>query len=55
MSARTDVEAEQNQITSGVTPESLKSALKERIEAVHVEIMDLSGTTSLETTFKRCC
>ncbi|EGP86700.1 unnamed protein product [Zymoseptoria tritici ST99CH_3D1] len=43
MSARTDAEAEQNQITSGVTPDTLTSSLKEKLEATHVEIMDLSG------------
>ncbi|KAB2575515.1 BolA protein [Lasiodiplodia theobromae] len=28
---------------SGVTPESLKAALEEKVGAVHVEIADLSG------------
>lgn len=44
MSARTDVEATQNQLSSGVTPESLKATLFEKLEAQHVDIQDLSGT-----------
>lgn len=43
MSARTDVEATQNQLSSGVTPESLKATLFEKLEAQHVDIQDLSG------------
>ncbi|KAH0290279.1 bola-like protein [Aureobasidium namibiae CBS 147.97] len=43
MSARTDVEATQNQLSSGVTPESLKATLFEKLEAHHVDIQDLSG------------
>ncbi|KAL1306620.1 hypothetical protein AAFC00_005300 [Neodothiora populina] len=30
-------------VSSGVTPESLKAALVERLEATHVDIVDLSG------------
>lgn len=30
--------------SSGVTPESLKALLEEKVGAVHVEIADLSGT-----------
>ena len=47
MSARTDVEAEQNQISSGVTPEDLTATLKDKLDASHVDISDLSGTSSL--------
>lgn len=43
MSARTDVEATHNQLSSGVTPESLKATLFEKLEAQHVDIQDLSG------------
>ncbi|KAI4730399.1 hypothetical protein E4T49_01849 [Aureobasidium sp. EXF-10728] len=43
MSARTDVEATQNQLSSGVTPESLKATLFEKLDAQHVDIQDLSG------------
>ncbi|USW56388.1 Putative BolA protein [Septoria linicola] len=43
MSARTDVEAEQNQLTSGVTPQTLQATLQEKLGAVHVDIADLSG------------
>ena len=44
MSARTDAEAEQNQMNSGVTPETLESTLREKLDASHVDIADLSGT-----------
>lgn len=44
MSARTDTEAEQNQMNSGVTPETLESTLREKLDASHVDIADLSGT-----------
>ena len=43
MSARTDIEAEQNQAISGVTPESLGATLKKELGASHVDIADLSG------------
>lgn len=43
MSARTDAEAEANQNTSGVTPETIQTTLKEKLEAQHVDIADLSG------------
>ena len=43
MSARTDVEAEQNQAASGITPDSLGATLREKLEASHVDIADLSG------------
>lgn len=45
MSARTDTEAEQNQATSGITPDILGATLKEKLAATHVDIADLSGTT----------
>jgi hypothetical protein len=44
MSARTDVEAVQNQASSGITPDALSATLKEKLEASHVDISDLSGT-----------
>ncbi|UJO21845.1 uncharacterized protein CLAFUR5_09188 [Fulvia fulva] len=43
MSARTDAEAEQNRMSSGITPDSLGATLREKLSAVHVEIVDLSG------------
>ena len=43
MSARTDNEATSNQSTSGVTPDTLSSTLKEKLDAQHVDIVDLSG------------
>jgi hypothetical protein len=45
MSARTDAEAEQNQASSGITPDSLGHTLREKLGAEHVDIQDLSGTT----------
>lgn len=43
MSARTDLESEQNQHSSGVTPDTLRSTLEEKLEAQYVDIADLSG------------
>ena len=43
MSARTDAEAEQNQLSSGITPDTLSAKLREKLEASHVDIADLSG------------
>ncbi|KAM0705004.1 hypothetical protein Q7P35_007791 [Cladosporium inversicolor] len=43
MSAQTDTEATQNQLSSGITADSLGEALKTRLEASHVDIQDLSG------------
>ncbi|KAF2211376.1 hypothetical protein CERZMDRAFT_43596 [Cercospora zeae-maydis SCOH1-5] len=43
MSARADAELEQTQLNSGVTPETLRATLQEKLEAVHVDIADLSG------------
>lgn len=48
MSARTDAEAEQNQHTSGITPDTLSTTLKEKLDAVHVDIVDLSGMADRE-------
>lgn len=44
MSARTDAEAEQTQESTGITPDTLGATLKEKLEASHVDISDLSGT-----------
>ena len=44
MSARTDLEAEQNQASTGITPETLTATLKQKLDALHVDIQDLSGT-----------
>lgn len=46
MSARTDVEAEQTQAATGVTPDTLGATLKSKLDASHVDIADLSGTAS---------
>ena len=47
MSARTDVEAQQTQASTGITPDALGAALKEKLEASHVDISDLSGTPAI--------
>ncbi|KAF2835580.1 bola-like protein [Patellaria atrata CBS 101060] len=43
MSARTDVEAERTQASTGITPESLKTTLEEKLGAIYVDIEDMSG------------
>ena len=43
MSARTDMEADQNQASTGITPDTLGATLKQKLEALHVDIQDLSG------------
>ena len=45
MSARTDAEATNVQVTSGVTMEGIKKKLEDGLDATHVEIEDLSGTS----------
>lgn len=47
MSARTDTEATDNQASSGVTPDTLKSTLESQLGAVHVDIQDMSGKSCL--------
>ena len=44
MSARTDVEAEENQSATVSTPETLSAKLSHKLEVEHVDIQDLSGT-----------
>lgn len=43
MSARTDSEATQNQLSSGITADSLAATIRDRLDAAHVDIHDLSG------------
>ncbi|KAF2230909.1 bola-like protein [Viridothelium virens] len=43
MSARTDAEASRNQAVTGITPDTLRVKLVEKLEAQHVQIEDLSG------------
>lgn len=47
MSARTHVGAEQTQTDTGITPGALGATLKEKLEASHVDIADLSGMSIL--------
>jgi len=39
--------------STGITPDSLAAALKEKLEASHVEIEDLSGTDGVPLSRKR--
>jgi hypothetical protein len=60
MSARTDEEAEQNQASSGITPDSLGHTLREKLGAEHVDIQDLSGRVNIgsakqENLLSRVC
>lgn len=32
--------------TSGITPEAIEAAIKTKLEATHVELVDMSGTSS---------
>lgn len=41
--AETDTQAENVANTSGITPDSLKATLKEKLQASHVDINDMSG------------
>lgn len=41
--AKTDTEAAAVANTSGITPHSLSTTLKEKIQAQHVDIEDMSG------------
>jgi len=50
MSARTDTEASQTQASTGITPESLGATLKEKLGAEYVDIQDLSGTFSSQSS-----
>lgn len=47
MSARTDLEATQNQASSGVTTNTLTKTLTQKLEATHVDIEDLSGAITI--------
>ena len=44
--AETDTQASNVANESGITPESLSKTLKEKLEAKHVDIEDMSGTSS---------
>lgn len=44
--AESDTQAENVASETGITPESLSSTLKEKLEAKHVDIEDMSGKLS---------
>ena len=46
MSASKDEEVTATQNATGVTPEILKDKLEKELEATHVEIQDLSGSSA---------
>lgn len=52
MSARTDEEATQTQLSSGITPTTLETSLRKKLSAEHVDIQDLSGTNYSFTPFQ---
>lgn len=43
--AETDTQAAAAANTSGITPDSISATLKEKLDASHVDINDISGTT----------
>jgi len=43
--AETDSQAAAAANTSGITPDSISATLKEKLDASHVDINDISGTT----------
>ena len=43
MSAKPDEETAETENATGVTPEALEEKLKRELEAIHVEIQDMSG------------
>lgn len=42
--AETDAQAENVAKSSGITPTSLQNTLKEKLQAEHVDVEDMSGT-----------
>jgi hypothetical protein len=42
--AETDTQAAAAANTSGITPDSISATLKEKLDASHVDINDISGT-----------
>ncbi len=46
--AETDVQAENVAKSSGITPTSLQDTLKEKLQAEHVDVEDMSGTSDLQ-------
>lgn len=47
MSARSDVEATQTQAATGVTPDTIRSTLVNELDAMQVDIEDVSGMGTL--------
>ena len=44
MASATDIDATETQNSTGITPETLKETLKDKLQASHVDIHDMSGT-----------
>ena len=53
MSARSDIEANQNQAETGVTPEKLRQTLESELGATYVSIEDMSGRSILYISYIR--
>ena len=45
--AETDTQAESVANTSGITPDTLKATLMEKLQASHVDINDMSGKAKI--------
>ena len=43
MAAASDVDASEVQASTGITPETLKATLENKLQAMHVDIQDMSG------------
>ena len=55
MSARTDLEATENQANSGVTPEQIRKTLIAQLDAIRVDIEDMSGTVDFSVRIYDAC
>ena len=43
MASASDVDATQVQASTGITPKTLTAILKDKLQAIHVDIHDMSG------------
>lgn len=47
MASTSDVDAARVQNSTGITPETLKATLKEKLQAIRVDIEDMSGMRNI--------
>ena len=47
MASSSDVDATKVQNSTGITPETLKATLREKLQANHVDVEDMSGMCSI--------